>query len=53
MESSKNIIWIYRSFLATKVDLSGLHNEGRTKDGNDATKPGVLKMVEWDLMKII
>jgi hypothetical protein len=27
-----------------KVDLSGLHNEGRTKDGND-TNPGVLKMV--------
>jgi hypothetical protein len=43
LESSN--IGIYWSFIVGKVDLFGLQREGRTKDGNDATNPGVLKMV--------
>jgi hypothetical protein len=53
LESSKTLSEYIGHSLHESRSVWIAQREGRTKDGNDATNPGVLKMVEWDLMKII
>jgi hypothetical protein len=46
MQKVQNIIGIYWSYLLEESRSVWIaQREGRTKDGNDATNPGVLKMV--------
>jgi hypothetical protein len=45
LESSKHYLNIGHSLLHESRSVWITQREGRTKDGNDATNPGVLKMV--------
>jgi hypothetical protein len=45
LESSKHYLNIGHSLLHESRSVWIAQREGRTKDGNDATNPGVLKMV--------
>lgn len=46
LESSKTLSELIRDFILNRNDSVWIaQREGRTKDGNDATNPGVLKMI--------